>query len=417
MSKKTSNNSKLKDYLLKLNKNILLALILLVAFALRFINLSHPKAYIFDEVYHAFTAKEIMHGNIAAWEWWTTPPPGVAYEWTHPPLAKYGMVIGMKIFGENEFGYRFGSALLGVLSIYGIYLLTLSLTKKKNLALLATFLVTIEGTHIAQSRIAMNDIYMLNFYIWSLFAAVKSRWKLAAIFYGLALSSKWSALYGIVPLSLLYLYKPIIKFTNFQSFLLNTLYIIRYTLLALSVYVLTFAPFILVGHTWEQWWELHRQMWYYHTHLVATHGYQSTPLQWIAVARPVWYWVEYGTNVISNIYVQGNPLLLWFGLATLISQLPKIFRYPYSIIYSSYLIFVLPWVFSPRIMFYYHYLPSATFLCVILSTWLTKFSKKSMLLILLLCTIGYILITPMLYGFPLATSYWDILFKYFPTWR
>lgn len=397
--------------------------ILVLAGALRLVNLSHPQAYIFDEVYHAFTAKEYLHNHIEAWEWWTTPPPGVAYEWTHPPVAKYGMVAGMLLFGENEFGYRIGSAVMGIASILGIYLLTSNLFKNKQIALLAALLVSIEGTHLAQSRLAMNDTYMLSFFVWSLYAAIKSRWRVSAILYGLALGSKWSALYGIVPLSFIYFNQEMLPTINpkpactGRSLIINLVKIIRIILIVLITYTLTFAPFILAGHTWTQWWELHRQMWYYHTHLVATHGYQSTPLQWIVGARPVWYWVEYGEGIISNIYVQANPLILWLGLIALILQLKKVFQFPYFILYTLYTILVLPWIFSPRIMFYYHYLPSATFICVILATWLSELSPRLRNSLLILCLISLIVISPMLYGYPMPQSYWDNLFALFPSWK
>ena len=68
-------------------KQILIIIILLTAF-LRLFRLDFPNKFIFDEVYHAFTAKEFLAGHKEAWEWWTTPPPAVAYEWTNPPLAK-----------------------------------------------------------------------------------------------------------------------------------------------------------------------------------------------------------------------------------------------------------------------------------------------------------------------------------------
>lgn len=399
-----------------LTKNLLLV-ILFLAFMLRVVGLGHPKSYIFDEVYHAFTAKEYLHGNIAAWEWWTTPPEGVAYEWTHPPVAKYGMVLGMLIFGENEFGYRIFSALFGVLSIWGLYKLTLALTKKKDLALLAAFLLTIEGTHIAQSRIAMNDMYLLNFYLWSLYAAVKNKWKLASLLYGLALGSKWSALYGVIPLAIIYLHQFPLKSWSLQKTLIHFLTVLRYLLISTATYVLTFTPFITAGHTWDQWWELHRQMWYYHTHLVATHGYQSTPLQWIFGARPVWYWVEYGQNAMSNIYVQGNPAILWLGLAALILLITRVLKYPYTLFYALYSVFVVPWIFSPRIMFYYHYLPSSAFLTPILASWILTLPKLWRTVVLILCLTGFMLIMPMLYGFSLPSFYWQTLFKFFPTWK
>lgn len=402
--------------LFKLKTHKILVAILLVASCLRLINLSHPPVYIFDEVYHAFTAREYLHGHIDAWEWWTTPPEGVAYEWTHPPTAKYGMVLGMLLFGEDSFGWRFGSAIAGIISIYGIYLLTKALSRREDLALLAAFLVSIEGLHIAQSRIGMNDAYMLCFSVWAFYLAVKSRWKGSAILYGLALSSKWSALYGVVPLIFIYLHQNPIKLHSLY-FIRHTLYAIRLLLISAAIYVLTFAPFILAGHTWEQWWELHRQMWYYHTHLVATHGYQSTPWQWLFSVRPVWYWVNYSQDALSNIYAFGNPVLLWLGLVAAVLQFPKLFKYPYSILYTLYFIFTLPWLFSPRIMFFYHYLPSATFLCLILASWLVDLSPRARVIALVCCSVSLLLISPFLYGFPTIQAYWDTIFKIFPSWK
>jgi len=75
----------------KLFKFLPISLILLLAFFTRFWRLGIPDTYHFDEVYHAFTAKEMLLGNSAAWEFWNTPPEGFAYEWTHPPLAKLFM--------------------------------------------------------------------------------------------------------------------------------------------------------------------------------------------------------------------------------------------------------------------------------------------------------------------------------------
>lgn len=400
-----------------ITKNKLLILVLSLSALLRFVNLSHPTAYIFDEVYHGFTAKEYLHNHIEAWQWWTTPPEGVAYEWTHPPVAKYGMVFGMLILGEGELGYRAGSAVMGVLGIIGLYLFVLHLTHNKKIALLSALLMSIEGTHLAQSRIAMNDSYMLTFYIWSLYAAIKSRWKITALLYGLALGSKWSALYGALPLAIVYFRQYWPSVNSRPSALVISLSTIRYLLITLAVYILTFAPFILAGHTWEQWWELHRQMWYYHTNLVATHAYQSTPLQWIFAARPVWYWVEYGGAVISNIYVHANPLISWLGLVALILQLTKISNFRYSLLYILYAIFTLPWIIAPRIMFYYHYLPSVVFLLPILASWIATFPKRALYFTLVTLILSFVLISPMLYGYPVSTAYWDLLFTIFPNWK
>jgi dolichyl-phosphate-mannose--protein O-mannosyl transferase len=284
------------------------------------------------------------------------------------------MVIGMSLFGENSFGWRFGSAVMGVICILGIYQLVFAVFGKK-IALLAALLLSIEGLHVSQSRVGMNDMYMLAFLIWSLYNAVKGKWKLTAILFGLSLASKWSAVYGVIPLALVYLHDNWPNH-NYLGFALRCmLFALRMLLIAAIVYVLTFIPFLTAGHTWAQWWELHRQMWYYHTHLVATHAFQSTPYQWIFSLRPVWYFVEYGEK-ISNIYAQGNPAILWLGLAALLLLLPRILRFRYSLFFILYAVFTLPWLFSPGSCSLSH-LPSATFLSVIFAAWLAELPRRT----------------------------------------
>jgi len=387
----------------------LLSIILALALVLRLFNLSSPPKYVFDEVYHAFTARELVADNRAAWEWWTTPPPGVAYEWTHPPVAKYGMVAGLLIFGDNSVGWRFFSAIFGVISIWGIYELTRRLKLSRATAILAAFLLTLSGLHLVQSRIGMNDIYMLAFLVWSLSFALVGKWKKAAIIFGLSLASKWSALYGLLPLLGIYLHQFRLSFRSLLSSL-------RYLLVSSLTYFLSYTPFFLAHHTWGQFLELHRQMWYYHTHLVATHAYQSVPWQWALSLRPVWYHVQYG-DLVSNIYAQGNPLLLWLGLVAFIMTLPKLKQFHYLLLAICYLAFVLPWVFSPRIMFFYHYLPSVSFLATILADFLVHLSSRARMLLVIALITSFIIMSPVYFGFPMPSWYWNSLFALFPTWK
>lgn len=392
-----------------ISKHKLLLAILLVASCLRLIAVGHPPDYIFDEVYHAFTGRELLNNHIEAWEWWTTPPEGVAYEWTHPPLAKYGIGLGMLIFGENSFGWRFGSAMMGVAAIAGIYSLAIALSFSQVIALTGAFLLTIEGLNLAQSRIAMNDIYMLAFLLWSLVMGLKKNWKAAALLYGLSLSSKWSALYGLFPLLVIYLHQFKLSFKAI-------LFALRCVLIAVFVYLAAYIPFLTAGHTPAQLLELHRQMWYYHTNLDATHSYQSVPWQWVLALRPVWYFVDYGDRV-GNIYALGNPLLNWFGLVALIMTLTKLKKFAYLFLVTCYFSLFAPWIISPRIMFYYHYLPSLTFLTLILASWLADQSGRSRMIILILLTCSFFLLLPVYYGLPMPPWYWDTMFTLFPSWK
>jgi dolichyl-phosphate-mannose--protein O-mannosyl transferase len=218
-----------------------LVLILLVCTFSRFWNLGYLREYVFDEVYHGFTAKMYALDRYETWVWWTTPPEGVAYEWTHPPLAKVIMAWGIDMFGgpgelptkvtrpdyeqsteekeaeknttkvlaNNSFGWRFFSAVFGVLATWGIYLFAGSIFKNKWIGVLSAFLFTFDLLPLVQSRIAMNDIFAVTFMMFAFYFFTKrenlldyrlswKNWLLSGVFIGCAVASKWTPLFALI---------------------------------------------------------------------------------------------------------------------------------------------------------------------------------------------------------------------------
>jgi len=360
--------------------------ILLFAFLTRFVRLGNPPNFIFDEVYHAFTAQQMFKGNHAAWEWWNTPPTGFAYEWTHPPIAKEFMVLAIYIYGDNAFAWRFFSAVFGVGSIVLVYFIARVLFKDRKVAIFSSLALSLDGLFLTMSRIAMNDSYFLFFALLAILLFLKKRKLLMAIFLGLAIASKWTGIFAIVIIFIVSFFKyafskkevGILKFI-FQQY-------IYLFLIPLLIYLVSYLPFFLGKHSppyanWsnlQTFIELQRQMWWYHTSLKATHSYQSTPIQWIFDLRPVWLFVNYQKNSIANIYTLGNPLFMWFGLVSvvfLVWEFIKKQSFNIGIILIFYLGFFIPWIFSPRIMFNYHYLPSVPFLAIAIGFVLNRLLK------------------------------------------
>lgn len=349
----------------KINPKIILATILVFAFTTRVFNLNSPKNEYFDEVYHAFTARVILHNDPKAWEWWNTPPEGFAYEWTHPPLAKLGMVMGMKIFGENSFGWRVPGALLSVGSVFLVYLLAKLLFKDEVTGLLSAAVFSLDGLVLVMSRIGMNDSYLLFFVLLSIYFFLRENNFWSAIAFGLALASKWSAIWAIPILGILWLRrKKKFEPSMFLSFIV----------LPFSVYILSYLQMFLTGHDLSIWWGMQKQMWWYHTGLRATHAYSSAWWSWPLLVRPIYLYTsdEVG-GMVSRIYAIGNPVVFWFGLSSVIisfiyafieKNLPAQAGRKLAFVVFAYLIFFVPWAISPRIMFLYHYLPSIPFLAI-----------------------------------------------------
>ena len=337
---------------------ILLLLILVFSFLSRTLWLGSPKNEYFDEVYHAFTARQILNGNPKAWEWWNTPPEGFAYEWTHPPLAKLGMVLGMLVFGENSFGWRIPGAIMGVGSVFLVYLIAKKIFKDELLGILSAGVFSLDGLPLVMSRIGMNDSYLLFFVLLSIYLFLTDKLFFSAIAFGLAISSKWS---GVWVLPILFVSHFVFK----KKIKINYLW---FLVLPLAVYLATYIPMFLTGHGIDIFWGMQKQMWWYHTGLKATHPYTSAWWSWPLLARPIYLYTssEVG-GFVSRIYAMGNPVIFWGGLASVFLSFIYAFREKnkkLALVVFSYLIFFVPWAASPRIMFLYHYLPSIPFLAI-----------------------------------------------------
>lgn len=107
---------------------------------------SYLNGMYFDELYHARTAYEHLHG--------LSP-----YENSHPPLGKVFIMLGIAIFGMNAFGWRIIGTLFGIGMVPILYVFAKRLFKKSDYALLASFLFAFDFMHFTQTRIATIDVY------------------------------------------------------------------------------------------------------------------------------------------------------------------------------------------------------------------------------------------------------------------
>ncbi len=160
----------------------------------------------FDEIYHARTAYEFLHGI-------------VPYETSHPPLGKELMSVCVAIFGMTPFGWRLAGAIAGILMLPGMYLLGKQLTKKTWLATLACLLMALDCMHLTQTQIATIDSFPVLFIIFSYFFMlrflqtdfVKEKTSVSLIslgfsglFMGLSIASKWTGIYASAGLAVLF---------------------------------------------------------------------------------------------------------------------------------------------------------------------------------------------------------------------
>ena len=160
----------------------------------------------FDEIYHARTAYELLHGMNC-------------YEWTHPPLGKVMMSWAVAVFGMTPFGWRFAGALMGVIMLPGMYLLGKLLFRRRIGAVGMISLMALDFMHFTQTRIATIDSFVVCFIIWAYVWMLmwfktdvwrKPLWKslvpllLSGVSMGLSIASKWTGCYAGVGLAILF---------------------------------------------------------------------------------------------------------------------------------------------------------------------------------------------------------------------
>ncbi len=149
-----------------MSKKDILLYVLIVAAILRLWGLSSGDT-VSDEVFMAFRGLGMIDFDEAAvqttpWEWWHADRPW----WTnlsmhdHPWGVPLAQNISMRIFGDDNFGMRLPSALLGIGSVYLIYKIGFLLYAQEVGLIAAGILgVTLNGVYI--SRVGLQESYAI----------------------------------------------------------------------------------------------------------------------------------------------------------------------------------------------------------------------------------------------------------------
>ena len=425
----------------KISLFVILGLLISISAGLKFHDLYKPDNYYFDEVYFAFTSEQMAKSDIKAWESGHSAPGNFAYEWTHPPLGKEIIAAGIRLFGDNTFGWRFFGALFGALGTILIYLLTKELFESSSAGIFASFLYTFDSLIFVLSRITMVDIFIVNFILLSCIFFIRYiKYRigfylvLAGLFSGAAMSVKWNgvlapALLFVLTLAFLFrdIYSPGYTQKQREGFT-GTLFLIliSFIFVPLLVYLITYLPLLKHGHKLSYILDLQMAMYNYHKGVVSTHSYQSPWWSWVLMLRPVFLYLKDLGQRSEYIYAMGNPVIWWSGLvfipaAVFYTVKERLFPLGFAIV--CFFSFWLPWSLSPRkVIFIYHFIPSLVFLFIINGYILDHLWKRStdgrivVLFYLFLVFAAFVYFYPILSGQPVPTS--DISnYMWLKSWR
>ncbi len=360
----------------------------------------------FDEIYHARTAFENKEGLHT-------------YEYTHPPLGKVLIMVGIDLFGMTPFGWRFMGALFGILMIPAMYLLAKQLLRRSSPAFLAAFLMAVDCMHFTQSRIATIDVFAVFFiivmYLFMLRYVMMSfnhtrLWRtivplgFSGLFMGFAIASKWIGIYAAAGLAFLFFYSVYLRAREYhfakaslkqlegeqkriaqravakfwRNLWVTILWcVVFFIVIPLLIYYFSYFWQLTPDGTFTPngVWEMQKSMYSYHSGLTDdTHFFRSPFYEWPLIIKPMWYYSGKDfmpDGWVSSIYAMGNPLVWWGGFLALIFVTVRLFsksfgdrRYLFVVV--GFLSQYLPWTLVHRSTFIYHYFASVPF--IILAT-------------------------------------------------
>ena len=335
-------------------------LVTLLAAVLRFWNLGHPQAIVFDETYYVKDAWTLLHnGYESAWpenadadfargdtDIFTTDPAYVV----HPPLGKWMIALGMAVFGaDSAFWWRATTALAGTAAVFILAMVARRLWPSTIVAVMAAFLLAIDGNAIVMSRVALLDNWIMLFALLGFWFVLLDReyaarelarrladaraqgrdphygpalwarpWVVAAgVAFGAACAVKWSGAWFLAAFGLyLIVVDALARRRSGVPFWLTGAVLkqgpVTFLLMvpvALAVYLASWTGwlttdggyyrhwadepenaatgvFAWVPHALQSLWHYHQSAYTYHIGVHATHPSQANPLTWLIMVKP-----------------------------------------------------------------------------------------------------------------------------------
>jgi dolichyl-phosphate-mannose--protein O-mannosyl transferase len=437
---------------------IAISAIVLIAGVIRLIGLAHPAELVFDETYYAKDGCWYVNASEALCERAADAPE------VHPPLGKWLIGVGIRLFGFDSFGWRISAAVAGTATVALLYLLARRLFRSTVAASLASGLLAFDFLHFVQSRTSMLDIFVPLFGVAGFYFLVLDRdrlltegpgvgrwrdrpWRLAAgASLGAAVATKWSG--GLLLLAGLVLTIAWEMAARGDMPLGTRLTSVFRTESRSILVFLVIVPFLVyalsyggrVGGSWTSapwkqgsvtrtFWDHHIYMLNFHQDLTSTHSYQSPSWSWLLLKRPVsYYFCSDSTSPpcpapaqpgdYGEVFATGNPFVWWTSVLALLLVAYRWLRTrnysgPEGVILGGFVMSYIPWLILDRpAVFIFYLLPTVPFMCLALAYVATKIGRSweavAAVALFSVATLGVFgFYYPLLVGKPIPQERWN----------
>lgn len=339
------------------------------------LNVGRPSIPVFDETHYLPAARALLE---------LTRPTNIE----HPLLGKLLIAGGIKMFGDNQLGWRIPSTIAATAVVLGVFWILWMLFHRTRTAVLGALFAMLNITVFIQARIGMLDGFMAAFLVLAIVALLRAaysppervwrRWLLGSVLLGLAVAVKWAAApyVAFAALAFIVVRRRDAKARRPQHWpgMATLPALLALGTVSVATYFLTFAPaffYALEPMTLAELIPFQRTMYAQQTQVLPPHPYQSAWWTWPFMVRPIWYLYEVADGAQRGILLLGNPAILWGGLVAVAYSLRQGLRGRSLRVAGPAWLWIgslAIWAVIPKSLgFFYYYHPSTIWLCLVLA--------------------------------------------------
>ena len=322
-------------------------------------------------------------------------------------MDKSIIALGIIAFWMTPFGWRFMSALFGVLVTIPIYVFGRRMSGSRRIAFLVSFVFTFDFMRYVQSRVATLDMFLVTFIICMylfMYEYIQTSpekrcepkslmyLSLSGAFMGLAISVKWTGVFAGLGLGVLFAlawfesrkhYDSRNDKRSFTKDFTKTVWwcVLFFVAVPIAIYCLSYIPF---SRAYSLRWpggiiSNQADMLGFHSTLDRSADYESSWWTWPLNLRPLRYYRHMANGEYKGVRAFGNPALWWSGLLTLIwcikrwiADRDKTARF----FCIAWIVQLLPWALISRFSYIYHYFPCVPFLALMIAYFIKNQKEK-----------------------------------------
>jgi predicted membrane-bound dolichyl-phosphate-mannose-protein mannosyltransferase len=315
---------------------------------MHFIIITNPPQFILDEEHYIKDARNIIEKH-------------ETLRTEHPPLAKLFVVAGIKLFGDNPWGWRSFPIMFGTASIVLFYLLCRRLKMSRTAASIATFLLALENLTFVQASVAMLDVYYLTFMIASFLLYVSRKYISSGIAVGLSALSKLTGALALPTVAIHWLFTRQGRSWWFAL----TVFLAPLTFVELMI----LFDFAIVQHFSALVDPIHRALTMLNlsetlTFATVTHPNLSRPWEWLIAYKPMPYWItpHYTSAISFSIWALIIPTFAYMVYRAIRGNDAALFGVAWFT--STYLFWIPVSIITNRVSYIYYFYPTIGAICL-----------------------------------------------------